>query len=185
MAVGPPLLSRNRFVSVRRRRWGRRLSVDQPIETRPMFYIVLSAVVVLIGTYTAPPERFGCVDYGAGYPMLSHGQPLGEPAPLLVVADHQLRVDGYRVESADGLRTHFATLRRNWEEVHPEDSFPGEVVLLAEPDTDYRHVREALEVAAEAGFPHVSFLGLDSAPSVYGALSNVGSRSTVSPHTQR
>lgn len=138
-----------------------------------MFYIVLSAVIVLIGTYAAPPESFGCVDYSGGYPMLDHGLPLGEPAPMLVVADGVLRVDGHLVEGPDELRGHFATLRRNWDVLYPEQSFGGELLLLAEPDTDYRQVRLALEAAAAEGYPHVSFVGLDTAPSVYGALSNV------------
>ncbi|MDQ3037077.1 MAG: biopolymer transporter ExbD [Myxococcota bacterium] len=53
------------------------------------------------------------------------------------------------------------TLRASWALLHPNDPFPGAVIVQADRSTDFRALRHVMFSAAQAGYASVSFAMAD------------------------
>jgi biopolymer transport protein ExbD len=62
-----------------------------------------------------------------------------------------------RVERIEQLIQDLETLKRNWSILHPQEPFPGQVIMQADVATDYRVIKKLMFSAAQAGYGNVSF----------------------------
>ncbi len=118
-----------------------------------------------------PPEGGGHAFMNI--PYAENGVDL-ELAPYLVVDARGVTLDGRRMATTDDIRARgvdalpqldedLRTMHRNWSILHPRDPFPGTVLVVAPPDTDWSILHPVLMTAALADYPNVSFV-VDAAP---------------------
>lgn len=92
-----------------------------------------------------------------------------EIAPVIAVDPIVVTLDGRRmadtatlaadpkVERMEQMIQDLETLKRNWSILHPQEPFPGQVVLQADVSIDYRVIKKLMFSAAQAGYANVSF----------------------------
>ena len=92
-----------------------------------------------------------------------------ETAPVIAVDPIVVTLDGRRmadtatlaadpkVERIEQLIQDLETMKRNWSILHPQEPFPGQIVLQADVKTDFRVVKKIMFSAAQAGYANVSF----------------------------
>ena len=92
-----------------------------------------------------------------------------EIAPVVAIDNIVVTLDGRRmadtatlagspkVERIEPLIQDLETLKRNWSILHPQEPFPGQIVLQADVKTDFRVVKKIMFSAAQAGYANVSF----------------------------
>ena len=92
-----------------------------------------------------------------------------EIAPVIAVDSIVVTLDGRRmadtaslaadpkVERIEQLIQDLETLKRNWSILHPQEPFPGQVVMQADVATDFRVIKKLMFSAAQAGYANVSF----------------------------
>jgi biopolymer transport protein ExbD len=92
-----------------------------------------------------------------------------EIAPVIAVDPIVVTLDGRRmadtatlasdpkVERIEPLIQDLETLKRNWSILHPQEPFPGQVVMQADVSIDYRVIKKLMFSAAQAGYANVSF----------------------------
>ena len=92
-----------------------------------------------------------------------------ELAPVLAVDSTAVVLDGRRVadtaalgvdpkvERIEPLIDMLDTLKRNWNVLHPQQEFPGALIVQADMATDYRVIKKLMYAAAQAGYPNVKF----------------------------
>ena len=62
-----------------------------------------------------------------------------------------------KVERIEQMIQDLETLKRNWSILHPQQPFPGVVILQADVSIDFRVIKKIMFSAAQAGYPNVSF----------------------------
>jgi hypothetical protein len=76
-----------------------------------------------------------------------------EIGPVLRIdGEGRVTLDSRLMSEPDQLAADLATLRRNWEILHPRDPFSGSIILWADPDTPLASVAPFLERALDAGY---------------------------------
>lgn len=92
-----------------------------------------------------------------------------EIAPVIAVDPIVVTLEGRRmadtatlaadpkVERLEQMIQDLETLKRNWSILHPQEPFPGQVVLQADISIDYRVIKKLMFSAAQAGYSNVSF----------------------------
>jgi biopolymer transport protein ExbD len=92
-----------------------------------------------------------------------------EIAPIVAIDPIVVTLDGRRmadtatlaadpkVERIEPLIQDLETLKRNWSILHPQEPFPGQIVLQADVNIDYRVVKKIMFSSAQAGYANVSF----------------------------
>jgi biopolymer transport protein ExbD len=92
-----------------------------------------------------------------------------EVAPVLAVDSTAVLLDGRRVadtvalgedpkvDRIEPLIDMLDTLKRNWSLLHPQQDFPGALLVQADMATDYRVIKKLMYAAAQAGYPNVKF----------------------------
>ena len=90
-------------------------------------------------------------------------------SPVIAVDPVVITLDGRRmadtatlaadpkVERIEQLIQDLETLKRNWSILHPQEPFPGQVILQADVSIDYRVIKKLMFSAAQAGYANVSF----------------------------
>jgi len=73
------------------------------------------------------------------------------------MADTESLVADARVERIEPLIQDLETLKRNWSILHPQQPFPGQVVMQADIAIDFRVIKKLMFSAAQAGYANVSF----------------------------
>lgn len=73
------------------------------------------------------------------------------------MADTESLVADARVERIEPLIQDLETLKRNWSILHPQQPFPGQVVMQADVAIDFRVIKKLMFSAAQAGYANVSF----------------------------
>jgi hypothetical protein len=102
-----------------------------------------------------PPAREGdALTAGIDTPSLEGPDAL-ERAPVLTVTATLTALDGPEV-APDQLRRTLSTLLSNYQLLHPDSEFGGQVILLCTPDAPAASVASALGIAADAGYPHAT-----------------------------
>ena len=92
-----------------------------------------------------------------------------EIAPVIAVDPIVVTLDGRRmadtatlaadpkVERIEQMIQDLETLKRNWSILHPQEPFPGQVVLQADVSIDFRVIKKLMFSASQAGYANVSF----------------------------
>ena len=90
-------------------------------------------------------------------------------APIIAIDPIVVTLDGRRmadtatlaadpkVERIEQMIQDLETLKRNWSILHPQEPFPGQVVLQADVSIDYRVIKKIMFSASQAGYANVSF----------------------------
>jgi biopolymer transport protein ExbD len=73
------------------------------------------------------------------------------------MADTQTLAQKAEIERIEPMIQDLETLKRNWSILHPNDPFPGEVIIQADVNIDYRVIKKAMFSAAQAGYANISF----------------------------
>jgi biopolymer transport protein ExbD len=83
--------------------------------------------------------------------------------PIVVTLDGRRMADtatlasSPKVERIEQLIQDLETLKRNWSILHPQEPFPGQIILQADVSIDFRVVKKIMFSAAQAGYANVSF----------------------------
>ena len=92
-----------------------------------------------------------------------------EISPIIAIDTVVVTLDGRRmadtatlaadpkVERIEQMIQDLETLKRNWSILHPQEPFPGQVILQADVSIDFRVIKKIMFSAAQAGYPNVSF----------------------------
>jgi biopolymer transport protein ExbD len=165
---GKVLLSRIplKFVAAKVGGAGRK-SVNLEIPLIPFIDFLIVLVVFLLITFSASGELLAQKPT-ITMPKAQNTQML-EVAPVVAIDPVVVTLDGRRmadtaslaadpkVERMEQMIQDLETLRRNWAILHPQEPFPGVIVMQADISIDFRVIKKIMFSAAQAGFPNVSF----------------------------
>ena len=142
-------------------------AVNHEIPLIPFIDFLIVLVVFLLASFSATGELL------AQKPSITmpkaHNVKRLEIAPILAIDSVVITLDGRRVadtstlaadakvERIEPLVENLSTLKRNWSMLHPQEPFPGMVVLQADQKIDYRVIKKVMFSAAQAGYANVSF----------------------------
>ena len=73
------------------------------------------------------------------------------------MADTATLASDPKVERIEPLIQDLETLKRNWSILHPQEPFPGQVILQADVAIDFRVIKKIMFSSAQAGYSNVSF----------------------------
>ena len=91
-------------------------------------------------------------------------------APMISIVGSQIRVDGAvagstrgvidsgRLQKIDELHGILKNKREMWKQIHPQESFPGVVIMQIDYRVPALVVKSVFQTAARAGYPNVSFM---------------------------
>jgi biopolymer transport protein ExbD len=92
-----------------------------------------------------------------------------ETAPVVAIDTVVVTLDGRRmadtatlaadpkVERIEPLVQDLETLKRNWSILHPQEPFPGQIIMQADVSVDFRVIKKIMFSASQAGYANVSF----------------------------
>jgi biopolymer transport protein ExbD len=154
------------FVSKKVTGHGRKATnVDIPLIPFIDFLIVL--VVFLLISFSASGELLA---QRPNLTMPKAGNVVNlEIAPIIAIDPIVVTLDGRRmadtatlaadpkVERMEQMIQDLETLKRNWSILHPQEPFPGQVVLQADVSIDFRVIKKVMFSASQAGYANVSF----------------------------
>lgn len=142
-------------------------SVNQEIPLIPFIDFLIVLVVFLLISFSASGELLAQKP-NLTMPKASNVADL-EIAPVIAIDPIVVTLDGRRmadtaslastpkVERIEQLIQDLETLKRNWSILHPQEPFPGQVVIQADVSIDYRVIKKMMFSAAQAGYSNVSF----------------------------
>lgn len=73
------------------------------------------------------------------------------------MADTQTLAANAQIDRMEQLIQDLETLKRNWSILHPQQPFPGNVVLQADKEIDFRVIKKVMFSASQAGYANISF----------------------------
>ena len=142
-------------------------SVNHEIPLIPFIDFLIVLVVFLLASFSATGELL------AQKPNLTMPDAVNairlEIAPVIAIDSIVVTLDGRRIadtqslagdakmERIEPLIENLQTLQRNWSMLHPQEPFPGMVVMQADKKTDYRVIKKIMFSASQAGYANVSF----------------------------
>ena len=142
-------------------------SVDVAIPLVPFIDFLIVLVVFLLISFSASGELLA-QKASLKMPKAENVVDI-EISPVIAVDAVVVTLDGRRmadtatlaadakVERIEQLIQDLETLKRNWSILHPQEPFPGQVILQADVATDYRVVKKLMFSAGQAGYANVSF----------------------------
>ena len=144
-----------------------RKSSNTEIPLIPFFDFLIVLVVFLLISFSASGELL------AQKPNLTMPKASNvvmiEIAPVIAVDPIVVTLDGRRmadtatlaadpkVERIEQMIQDLETLKRNWSILHPQEPFPGQVILQADVSIDFRVIKKLMFSASQAGYANVSF----------------------------
>jgi biopolymer transport protein ExbD len=146
---------------------GGKKPVDVSLALIPIIDLMICLVVFLLMSFSSSGELME-QKAGLTMPKAVHAEDLST-APQLTVDSAVVTLEGRRMadtatlasdpklERIEPLIADLETLHRNWLMLHPNQDFPGALVLQADVSTDYRVIKKLMFNAALAGYPKVSF----------------------------
>jgi len=141
--------------------------VDVSIPLVPFIDFLIVLVVFLLISFSASGELLA-QKANLKMPKAANVVDL-DIAPVISVDPVVVTLDGRRmadtatlasdpkVERIEQLIQDLETLKRNWSILHPQEPFPGQVVLQADVSIDYRVIKKLMFSTAQAGYANVSF----------------------------
>jgi biopolymer transport protein ExbD len=142
-------------------------SVDVSIPLVPFIDFLIVLVVFLLISFSASGELLA-QKASLKMPKAANVVDIGV-SPVIAVDAVVVTLDGRRmadtatlaadakVERIEQLIQDLETLKRNWSILHPQEPFPGQVILQADVAIDYRVIKKLMFSAAQAGYANVSF----------------------------
>jgi biopolymer transport protein ExbD len=142
-------------------------ALNQEIPLIPFIDFLIVLVVFLLISFSASGELLA-QKASLKMPKASNVVDL-EIAPVIAVDPIVVTLDGRRmadtaslasspkVERIEQLIQDLETLKRNWSILHPQEPFPGQVIVQADVSIDYRVIKKLMFSAAQAGYANVSF----------------------------
>lgn len=146
---------------------GGKKSVDQNLPLVPFIDFLITLVVFLIMQFSSSGELLTAVP-GLTMPSAENVVEL-DTFPIIVIDSTIVALDGSRVadtntlaqdaqvERIEPLIQNLETLKRNWSILNPGQDFPGNVIVQADVNIDYRVIKKIMFSAAQAGYGNVSF----------------------------
>ena len=144
-----------------------RKSTNTDIPLIPFIDFLIVLVVFLIISFSASNELV------AQKPNLTMPKAANtvnmEVSPVISVDPIVVTLDGRRmadtatlaadpkVERMEQMIQDLETLKRNWSILHPQEPFPGQVILQADVSIDFRVIKKIMFSSAQAGYANVSF----------------------------
>ena len=141
--------------------------VDVSIPLVPFIDFLIVLVVFLLISFSASGELLA-QKANLKMPKAANVADL-DISPVISVDPVVITLDGRRmadtatlaadpkVERIEQLIQDLETLKRNWSILHPQEPFPGQVVLQADVSIDYRVIKKLMFSTAQAGYANVSF----------------------------
>ena len=141
--------------------------VDSSLPLVPIIDLLICMVVFLLLSFSASGELVAQKP-SIAMPSAEHGDVL-EPSPTLAIDPSVVTLDEQRVadtpslaadarlERIEPLVQRLETLKRNWVILHPQQAFPGAILIQADVATDYRVIKKVMFSAAQAGYGNVRF----------------------------
>jgi len=92
-----------------------------------------------------------------------------EISPVIAIDTVVVTLDGRRmadtatlaadpkVERIEQMIQDLETLKRNWSILHPQEPFPGNLIMQADVSIDFRVIKKLMFSASQAGYANVSF----------------------------
>ena len=142
-------------------------SVNHDIPLIPFIDFLIVLVVFLLSSFSASGELMAqkpnLTMPSAQNATMLEISPVISVDPVVItleghrIADTQTLAQDPKVDRIEGLVENLDTLRRNWSMLHPQEPFPGMVILQADVGIDYRVIKKLMYSAAQAGYGNVSF----------------------------
>jgi biopolymer transport protein ExbD len=142
-------------------------AVDVSIPLVPFIDFLIVLVVFLLISFSASGELLA---QKANLKMPKAANVVDiDVSPVIAVDPVVITLDGRRmadtatlaadpkVERIEQLIQDLETLKRNWSILHPQEPFPGQVILQADVSIDYRVIKKLMFSTAQAGYANVSF----------------------------
>ncbi|HET6336803.1 MAG TPA: biopolymer transporter ExbD [Polyangiales bacterium] len=142
-------------------------AVDVSIPLIPFIDFLIVLVVFLLISFSASGELLA-QKANLKMPKASNVVDI-DISPVIAVDPVVITLDGRRmadtatlaadpkVERIEQLIQDLETLKRNWSILHPQEPFPGQVILQADVSIDYRVIKKLMFSTAQAGYANVSF----------------------------
>jgi biopolymer transport protein ExbD len=142
-------------------------AVDVSIPLVPFIDFLIVLVVFLLISFSASGELLA-QKANLKMPKAANVAEI-EISPVIAVDPIVVTLDGRRmadtatlaadpkVERIEQLIQDLETLKRNWSILHPQEPFPGQVIMQADVSIDYRVIKKLMFSAAQAGYANVSF----------------------------
>jgi biopolymer transport protein ExbD len=142
-------------------------AVDVSIPLVPFIDFLIVLVVFLLISFSASGELLA---QKANLKMPKANNVVDiDISPVIAVDPVVITLDGRRmadtatlaadpkVERIEQLIQDLETLKRNWSILHPQEPFPGQVIMQADVSIDYRVIKKLMFSTAQAGYANVSF----------------------------
>lgn len=141
--------------------------VDHQIPLVPFIDFLIVLVVFLLMSFSASGQLLA-QQPNLKMPKASNVVDL-EVAPVIAINPTVMTLDGRRmadtqtlaqdaeVERIEQLVQDLETMKRNWSVLHPQEPFPGQVIIQADKGIDYRVIKKVMFSAAQAGYANISF----------------------------
>jgi biopolymer transport protein ExbD len=142
-------------------------AVDVSIPLIPFIDFLIVLVVFLLISFSASGELLA-QKANLKMPKASNVVDI-DISPVIAVDPVVITLDGRRmadtatlaadpkVERIEQMIQDLETLKRNWSILHPQEPFPGQVILQADVSIDYRVIKKLMFSTAQAGYANVSF----------------------------
>lgn len=144
---------------------GKAMNAEIPLV--PFIDFLITLVVFLLMSFSASGELLA---QKPNLTMPKAGNVVNlEVAPVIAIDSVVVTLDGRRMEDTATLAANpkvdriepliqdLETMKRNWSILHPQEPFPGQVVIQADVAIDYRVIKKIMFNAAQAGYANVSF----------------------------
>ena len=144
-----------------------RKSTNMDIPLIPFIDFLIVLVVFLLISFSASGELLA---QKPNLTMPKAGNVVNlDIAPIIAIDPIVVTLDGRRmadtatlaadpkVERIEQLIQDLETLKRNWSILHPQEPFPGQVIMQADVSIDFRVIKKLMFSASQAGYANVSF----------------------------
>lgn len=146
---------------------GGRKSVDASILLVPFIDFLIVLTIFLLTSFSATGELLA-QQPNLRMPDATNTTTL-EISPIVAINPQVVTLDGRRMADTNSLAASpelerieqliqdLETLKRNWSILHPQQPFPGTVIIQADRSIDFRVIKKIMFSAAQAGYSNISF----------------------------
>ena len=146
---------------------GGRKSVDASILLVPFIDFLIVLTIFLLTSFSATGELLA-QQPNLRMPDATNTTAL-EISPIVAINPQVVTLDGRRMADTNSLAASpelerieqlvqdLETLKRNWSILHPQQPFPGTIIIQADRSIDFRVIKKIMFSAAQAGYSNISF----------------------------
>lgn len=146
---------------------GGRKSVDASILLVPFIDFLIVLTIFLLTSFSATGELLA-QQPNLRMPDATNTTTL-EISPIIAINPQVVTLDGRRMADTNSLAASpelerieqlvqdLETLKRNWSILHPQQPFPGTIIIQADRSIDFRVIKKIMFSSAQAGYSNISF----------------------------